>query len=89
MRGVNTVVWCSVRALSGAFDDGRRQLRAVDPDKMGFCSFGQKASYVQLMAIVLPQYLCLSRIGRVRPNPIATLGFGALCSTTRGSVSCV
>jgi hypothetical protein len=61
----------SMSSLSGAFCDGRRQLRTVDAKAMGFCSFGEKGSYIQLMTIVLPHYLCLSRVGRV--GLIATL----------------
>ncbi len=55
----------SMSSLSGAFCDGRRHLRAVDSKEMGFCSFGEKGSYTQLMTIVLPHYLCFTRVGRV------------------------
>lgn len=58
----------SVRAISGAHFNGKRRLRKVNPDKMGFCGWNEKSSYVSLMALVLPAHLCHSEAGRVRPS---------------------
>jgi hypothetical protein len=69
-----------VADMSCSFHDGITGLRSVNPDKLGFATFTQKASYVQFLCLVLPRFLCISEAGKVRAD--AYLWGWASCTVT-------